>query len=144
MTTQGILVLNAIGLILLVWMLNLIRRDRLYVGYGVALVALTVAAIAVSSIPTLLNGVRRAVGAVFPASALTLLALVFIMLTLVYLLTQLTILSNRMAALVQELAIQKARENLERSRRIEKALNIPTRTARPKPSEAPAAIAKSW
>jgi len=49
------------------------------------------------------------IGAVFPVSALTLLALCFIVLMLLYTLTQLTIVSNRLSKLVQELAIERAR-----------------------------------
>ena len=35
MSLQGVLVLNLIALALLLWVLNLIRHGRLYVGYGV-------------------------------------------------------------------------------------------------------------
>jgi len=54
------------------------------------------------------------VGAIFPVSALTLLALCFIFVTLVYVLTQVTIVSNRLAAAIQELAVQRAKEDAER------------------------------
>jgi hypothetical protein len=124
MTFQGIVVLDLIGLVLLFWVLNLIRRDRLYVGYGVVLVGTILGVIVLVSVPPILNFVTRLVGAVFPVSALTLLALGFVVLMLVYVLTQLTILSNRLAVLIQELAIQGARETAERSWRSEKALNM--------------------
>ena len=110
MTTQGVLVLDLMGIILLIWVLDLVRRGQLYVGYGVMVVVATLMTIVTLSFPGLLALVTRLVGAVFPASAFTLLALGFIILLLVYILTQLTIISNRLAQLVQELAIQRARE----------------------------------
>ena len=114
MTTQGVLVLDLMGIILLIWVLDLVRRGQLYVGYGVMVVVATLMTIVTLSFPGLLALVTRLVGAVFPASAFTLLALGFIILLLVYILTQLTIISNRLAQLVQELAIQRAREEGER------------------------------
>lgn len=117
MTIQGIIVLDLIGLVLLFWVLDLVRRDRLYVGYGVIFVLTILGVILILSVPTLLTFVTRLVGAIFPASALTLLALCFIVLMLVYVLTQLTLVSNRVAALVQELAVQRAKESIERGSR---------------------------
>jgi hypothetical protein len=117
MTIQGIIVLNLIGLILLFFVLNQARRGRLYVGYAVIFVITILGVILVLSVPTLLSFVTRSVGAIFPTSALTLLALCFIVFMLVYVLTQITIVSNRLAALVQELAIQRANERAERGLR---------------------------
>ena len=109
MNLQGILVLNLIGLALILWVLNLVRHGRLYVGYGVIFVAVSLATMVTLSVPRLLGTVTWMVGAVFPASALTLLALCFIVLMLLYILSQLTIVSNRLSALVQDLAIERAR-----------------------------------
>ena len=101
--------INLIGLVLLLWVLNLVRHGRLYVGYGVIFVVAILGAVVLLSVPWLLNGVTHLIGAIFPASALTLLALCFIVLMLLYILTQLTIVSNRLSKLVQELAIERAR-----------------------------------
>ncbi|MGE0883518.1 MAG: DUF2304 domain-containing protein [Blastocatellales bacterium] len=111
MTIQGIFVLILIGLVLLVWILDLIRRDRLYVGYGIVFIIAILSVILILAIPSLLMTVTHLVGAIFPASALTLLALCFIVFLLVYILSQVTIVSNRLAALVQTLAIQQAQES---------------------------------
>ncbi len=109
MTFQGIVVLNVIALALLLWVLNLVRHGRLYVGYGVIFVAAIIGTMLLLSVPWLQSGVTRVIGAVFPASALTLLALCFIVLMLLYILTQITIVSNRLSKLVQQLAIERAR-----------------------------------
>ena len=90
-------------------MLNLIRHGRLYVGYGVIFVIATLGTMLLVSVPKLQTVLTHVIGAVFPVSALTLLALCFIVLMLLYTLTQLTIVSNRLSKLVQELAIERAR-----------------------------------
>jgi hypothetical protein len=115
MTFQGILVLNLIALVLLLWVLNLVRHGRLYVGYGVIFVAAISGAMLLLSVPWLQAAVTRIIGAVFPASAFTLLALCFIVLMLLYILTQITIVSNRLSKLVQQLAIERARAEANRS-----------------------------
>ena len=113
MTIQGIVVLILIGLVLVLWILDLVRRDRLYVGYGVVLILSIFGVIMVLVLPPLLTFVTRLVGAIFPASALTLLALCFIVFMLIYVLTQVTVVSNRLAAVVQELAVQRAKEAVQ-------------------------------
>ena len=113
MNLQGILVLDLICLVLLLYVLNSVRHGRLYVGYGVIFVAAIVGTMVIVSVPEALNGVTRLVGAIFPASALTLLALSFIVLMLLYVLTQITLVSNRLAVLVQELAIQNAKDRAQ-------------------------------
>lgn len=130
MTIQGIFVLILIGLALLVWILNLIRRDRLYAGYGIVFIVAIIGVILILAIPKLLITVTHLVGAIFPASALTLLALCFIVFLLVYILTQVTIVSNRLTTVVQQLAIQQARESVRHA-----ASPIPTASERPKPDE---------
>lgn len=115
MTIQGIIVLDLIGIALLFWVLNQVSRDRLYVGYGVIFVLAILMVIVTLSVPRLLTVVTHLVGAVFPASALTLVALCFIVFMLIYVLTQITLISNRLVTLVQELAIQRAKEHAERN-----------------------------
>ncbi len=110
MTLHGIILLILVGLVLIIWILDLVRRDRLYVGYGAVFIIPIVCIILVLSIPQLLNSITRLIGAIYPASALTLLALCFIVFMLVYILTQVTIVSNRLAVVVQELAIQRAKD----------------------------------
>ncbi len=107
MTLQGMIVVNLFGLVLLFWVFNLVRRGRLYVGYGVIFVIAILASVVLLSVPWLLTLVTHLIGAIFPVSALTLLALCFLVLMLLYTLSQLTIVSNRLAKLVQELAIER-------------------------------------
>jgi Uncharacterized conserved protein (DUF2304) len=119
MTGQGIILLDLIGLLLLLWVLNLVRVERLYVGYGVIFILAILGVTLLLSVPRLLASMTHMVGATFPASMLTLLALCFIVFLLVYTLTQVTLVSNRLATLVQELAILRAQaEALEASKRV--------------------------
>ncbi|HLA11538.1 MAG TPA: DUF2304 domain-containing protein [Pyrinomonadaceae bacterium] len=108
---RAVLVLDLMGLFFLIWVLNLVRHNRLYVGYGVIFIAAILGTMVTLSVPQLLLGVTHLVGAIFPASALTLLALCFIVLMLLYVLSQLTLVSNRLAVLIQELAIERSRES---------------------------------
>ena len=109
MTMHGVIVLTLIGLVLVLWISDLVRRERLYVGYGVLLIMSILGVVLILLVSPLLAVVTRLVGAIFPASALTLLALTFLIISLIYVLTQLTIVSNRLTALIQELAVQQAR-----------------------------------
>ena len=108
MTIRGVIVLTLIGLVLVLWISDLVRRERLYVGYGVLLI-MSILGVLILLVSPLLAVVTRLVGAIFPASALTLLALTFLIISLIYVLTQLTIVSNRLTTLIQELAVQQAR-----------------------------------
>jgi hypothetical protein len=110
MTVQGILIINIMGIALLFWVSNLVRKGRLYVGYGVIMILAILGIQIIVSVPRLLFLLTHLVGAVFPVSALTMMALGFIVMMLVYILTQLTIISNRLAALTQALAIERAHE----------------------------------
>src|SRR5689334_10696685 len=107
MTTRGVLILCLIGIVIIVWVANQVRRDRLYVGYGVMFIVLTLCMMVVISVPALLNAVTYLVGAVYPASALALVAFGFIVFMLIYILTQVTLIANRLARLIQEIAIER-------------------------------------
>jgi hypothetical protein len=113
MTLQGILMINIIAIGLLFWVANLVRKGRLYVGYGVIMILSILGIQIIVSVPRLLFLITHLVGAVFPVSALTMLALGFIVVMLVYILTQLTIISNRLAMLTQAIAIERTHENQE-------------------------------
>jgi hypothetical protein len=116
---RAVLVLDLMGLFFLLWVLNLVRHGRLYVGYGVIFVAAILGTMITLSVPQLLLVVTHLVGAIFPASALTLLALCFIVLMLLYVLSQLTLVSNRLAILIQELAIERGKECTQVKREID-------------------------
>jgi len=110
MTSTGIVVGLLLGCALLVWVVALTRRDRLYVGYGVIFVCGTLAALAVLLVPHLVETVAAASLAVLPTPSLTIVPIVIVVFLLVYVFTQITVLSNRVMRLTQELAIRGARK----------------------------------
>lgn len=110
MNTRIILLLNFVGISHLLWVLNLVRRGRLYVGYGVMFIVAVIATLLTLSIPKLLVLVSDLCGIHSRSLALVLLAFGFVAFVLVYILSQITIISNRVATVAQELAILRAKE----------------------------------
>jgi len=110
MTAGGVLLGAAIGLVLLLWVANLIRHDRLYIGYGVIFVVGTLAATVVLIVPSLLDAVTRGSIALLPAASLSIVPLALFTFLMVYVFAQITILSNRVTRLTQELAIRNTRQ----------------------------------
>jgi hypothetical protein len=109
MTAAGIVTGVLIGCALLIWVVDLIRRDRLYAGYGVIFVFGTIAAITVLIVPPLLHATVAATVALLPVPSLSLVALVILTFLMVYVFVQISVLSNRVMRLTQELAIRSPR-----------------------------------
>jgi hypothetical protein len=107
----GLVLVDLLGLLLLLWVLNLVRVGRLYVGYGVLLAMVLVAGTVTLSTPPLARRASQALAAFFPSpwAGVAVLGLAFLLAMLVYVLTQVTVLANRLATLVQALAIERAR-----------------------------------
>ena len=116
MTIHGIILIDiiAIGLVILVF--NLVRTHKLHIGYGVIWLLSIIGLIVIISFPVILNFLPPAVGAVYPASALSLLAFLFIFSMLIFITVQLTNLSSRQIELIQDLAIK---ELLVREKQVE-------------------------
>ena len=108
MTTGGIAVGTAVGVLLLLWVVALIRQDRLYAGYGVIFVVGTIAAITVLAVPPFLRAATDASVALMPVPSLSLVAIVLLTFLVVYVFIQISVLSNRVMRLTQELAIRRA------------------------------------
>jgi hypothetical protein len=104
---QGIVFIDMVGFGLLVFILHLVRTNTLHVGYAVLWFLPLIMLMITVSFPPLLFFVTNAVGAIFPASALSMLAFMFIFLVLVFISIQLSTLSNRQIELIQYLALEK-------------------------------------
>jgi len=105
MTTQGILLIDSLGLGLIILLLNLVRTKRLHVAHGVVWLFAVAGLIVLVSIPPLLAAITTAVGATYPASAVSLIAFVFIFVVLIFFSVQLSTLTDRQVKLAQALAI---------------------------------------
>jgi len=110
MTFAGLTVAVAIGLLLLGWVVNLIRDDRLYVGYGVIFVLGTSLAIVILLVPAFLEAVTRVSTELLAVPSLSVVPLALFTFLMVYVFIQITILSNRVMRLTQELAIRNSHE----------------------------------
>jgi len=110
MSTQGIILIDLIGFGLIVLILNLVRTHALYAGYAAVWLLAVAALMIMISIPQLLAAVTVAVGAIYPASALSLLAFIFIFVMLVFFSVQLTLLSTRQVKLIQALALRELQD----------------------------------
>jgi len=110
------ILIDVAGVLLIVWVFHLIRRDHLYVGYAAMVVLVIVAGLITLSVPPLLARVNRLGLLLTSAAGLVVLALAFVLLMLVYILSQLTQLSNRVTALTQELAIRRTSPDVDEVR----------------------------
>lgn len=111
MASVEVLLVGLAGLLLIVWLFNLIRRGRLYVGYGAIFVLVTAGGLVILSLPALLHKVNWLGTLLRSASGLVVLTLAFTLVMLIYILGQLTQLSNRVTSLAQELAIRRATDD---------------------------------
>jgi hypothetical protein len=105
MSLQGILLLDVIGLILIGLIINLVRTRKLHPAFAVIWLLALVGMIIIVSIPQLLFFVTHIVGAIYPASALTLLAFVLVFGMLIFFSMQISILSARQVEMAQKTAL---------------------------------------
>ena len=108
MTTLGTLGLALAAALLGAWILDLVRRGRLYVGYGIVLLALVVTVVVVAVVPFAGHLASAIADSLYPREPIAVIGLAALLLLLVYLLHQLSVLSDRVATLTQELAIRRA------------------------------------
>jgi hypothetical protein len=107
MSLQGILLLDLFGVALIALTVNLVRTRKLHTAFAVIWLLALVGMIAIVSIPALLAFVTRVVvGAIFPASALTLLAFALVFCMLISFSMQLSVISARQIELAQNLALK--------------------------------------
>jgi hypothetical protein len=125
MTLQGIILIDVLALLFVVFVLLLLRSGWIYAGYAALWIASSVGVALLVSVPSLLAFVTRAVGAIFPVSALTLIAFVLIFLVLILFSVKLTELHERQTELIQALALR-ALDERERRSEAERAVRSET------------------
>jgi hypothetical protein len=116
MTLHGVIIIDLLALLFLLVVVYLMRSGWLYASYAALWIGTAVAVAVLVSVPPLLNRVTWALGAVFPVSALTLLAFVLILLVLVLFSVKLTELHERQTTLIQALGLR-ALDDRERDAR---------------------------
>jgi hypothetical protein len=105
MTPRSAFVFDAGACLLAVWTLRLVRRDRLYVGYGVIVLLGLAVEVIFASFGRVRSGLMWFTDATTSLAALGVVAALIAALLAIYVLSQLTVLSNRLTQVVQELAI---------------------------------------
>ena len=105
MTTQGVILIDLMALGFLLLILNLVRKHDLVIGYALLWMVSVIGLMALVTFTPLQDFATKAVGAVYPASALSLLAFVFIFIVLIYFSVQLSVMSSRQVELIQAIAI---------------------------------------
>jgi hypothetical protein len=106
MSIHGILLIDLLGLVIIGLIINLVRTHKLNVGYAVVWLLALLGLIITISFPPLLEFITSSVGAIYPASALSLLAFVFILLVLIFFSIQLSMISFRQNELIQYMALK--------------------------------------
>ena len=111
MSLQGIILIDILGLAMIVLIFNFVRSKKLYIGYAVIWLAATLFLVLIVSVPYLLELLPKIVGAIFPASALSLIAFAFIFLVLILFSVKMSLISERQVKIAQALAISKLAES---------------------------------
>lgn len=106
MSIQGILFIDVLGVGFILLILNLVRTKRLHIAYATIWFLAVVGLMMMVSIPPVLAILPRMMGAIYPASAVSLLAFVFIFLVLIFFSMQLTAISARQVEIIQALALR--------------------------------------
>lgn len=101
MTPQGSIIIALLAFVLLVLMLNMLRKRRISEEVSLIWIFAFVAIILLVGVPGLANFLTHLIGAVYPASVLTLLALGFIGAMLVYTSVKISRLTTELRALAQ-------------------------------------------
>ena len=100
MSVTVLVVMTATAMAMTLWILDLVRRGKLYPGYGIVLMPMVIGAVPAAA-------VANEMDVPIQAGTLTLVIFLVFAAVLVYVLSQLTIIANRVAAVVQELALER-------------------------------------
>ena len=119
---RGKLLLAALGIIFILFLFSLLKKRRITESFALVWLAVSIGMIIVISSDIVLIAVTHAVGATYPASALTMIALLFIFSILLYFTLKLSTLTQKQREVIQELCIQNLKFE-ERIRRLEHADN---------------------
>jgi hypothetical protein len=105
MNLQAVVAINAIGLGIILFVLVLLRRQRLHIGYGALWIGATVLGMLVVSAPPVFRLVTLVIPTSLPFQAVVVMALSFIFLVLIYFSVQLSALLRRMTDIAQHIGI---------------------------------------
>ena len=105
MSAHGIILIDIVGLVLVIVILNLVRSQKLHAGYAIIWLLSVLGVMITISFPPLLALVTDSVGAIFPNSTLSLLGFIFVFLMLIFFSVHLSLLYTRQIQLAQSQAL---------------------------------------
>jgi len=105
MSIHGVIFIDIVSLGFIILVVNLVRKHRLTQGFALIWLFAIVSLMVIVTIPGVMDLITLAVGAIFPASAISLLAFVFIFLMLIVISMHISIISKRQVDLIQSMAI---------------------------------------
>ena len=108
MTIQGAILIAFVATALTLWMLNLVRRGRLYIGYAVVCLLGFAGIVIAACFPPIRHGAQAVLDYFFPRTGVLVALGTLAAMALIYVLSQLTIMSNRLARTVQRAAMRDA------------------------------------
>lgn len=108
LSNRGQLILVAIGLLFILYLFSLLRKQKITESHGLLWLFVSIAMIVIVSIDKLLMGFTHILGAQYPSSALTMIGLLFIIVLLLFFTLQITNITYKFRQLVQELSLQNA------------------------------------
>lgn len=108
MTIQGSILVAVVAAVLGLWMMSLVRRGRLWVGYAVVCLVGFALVVIVACIAPLRHLAEMTLEYFFPRSGVAVGLGMLGAVALIYVLSQLTIISNRLVRAVQKVAVREA------------------------------------
>jgi hypothetical protein len=108
MSLRGQLLIVGVSILLIVYILDALRRKRINEEYCLWWIGIMIITDVLVLNQGLLLRITRLVGALVPISTLTLLALIFIVAMMVYFSIKISVLSNQVKELIQTVALQKS------------------------------------
>lgn len=107
MSVRGQLFIVTISVLLIIYVLDALRRKKINEEYCLWWICIMIATDLLVLNPRLLLKITHLIGALVPISTLTLFALVFIIAILIYFSMKISILTNQVRSLIQTVSLQK-------------------------------------
>src|SRR5574341_570598 len=104
MTFQSAVLIALIGILYLLWIVNLVRKKRLHVSYATVWAIWTILGIVIVVANPLLELITQVLGAAAPINAINFLAFMLLFAMQIYLLSQITTLAKRITMIAQHIA----------------------------------------
>jgi len=103
---RGKIILVFLGVCFIVYIFSLLKKRRITESLALIWLAVSIGMIVVVSSHRLLMGLTHSLGAQYPASALTMIGLLFLISLMLYFTLKITTLTHKLRKTVQENAIQ--------------------------------------